>query len=275
VRNCLSLLIFLISFSASAFAAEVRIVTLTPSIAEWSAEILGKDQALKVLVGVTEFSDYPAELKKIDRVGPYPQLNIEKIASLKPTLVIASSESTRTDQLEKLKRLHLPIEVMPAENFNSMEAWIKKLGQVLHEEKGGSAAAKKWSDGVTELKLILQKKKVQPRRMMIEVQDQPLMVVGGDSFLNPGFLLLGYRNIFADLKQSYPKVSREAVLKENPEVIFIMDFSGNPEDFKRAAEPWKKFAGLAATQKDQIRVISGDDYARCSLRLLNALKQLH
>lgn len=260
----------LLSFLGLGFSAQAaeRIVTLAPVLAEWSAEILGVKEAKTQIVGVSEYSDYPVELKTIERIGPYPQINIEKIASLKPTLVIASSEYNRGDQLEKLKRLKLRVEILPIEKFSSMEEWIRKLGGVLNAPKEASLAAARWKKSVQELK------KGTPKRVLIQVQDSPIVVVGGDSFLNEAFAAIGMQNVFSDLKQSYPKVSREAVLKENPDVIYIIDLTGKPEDFERSKAVWQKFASLKAVKNNQMKIIPGDDFARCSPRLLNALKQL-
>jgi iron complex transport system substrate-binding protein len=263
----LVLLNFLLSLLSTthvlAATTPVRIVTLAPVIAEWTAEILGKDDAIQKLVGTSEYSDYPKELSRIHSVGPYPQLNIEKIASLNPTLVIASSEYNRPDQLEKLARLKLRVEVLPAEKFFQMESWLRKLGLALGEVKKAEKAIEKWNQGRDSIK------RVKGRRVLIQVQETPIIVVGGQSFLSDAFESLGYSNVFARLKQAYPKVSREAVLKEDPDLIFLIDMgsktSGNP-----SVELGKKWKEL---DRD-VRVVSGDDFARCSLRLLNALKQL-
>jgi iron complex transport system substrate-binding protein len=270
----LVLLKLLLVLNLNAEAVPARIVALSPALAEWTAEILGVSTATKVLVGVSEYSDYPAEIKKIVRVGPYPQLNVEQIASLRPTLILASADANRPEQIDKLKRLKLRVEVMPVEKFSDMESWIRKLGKILDEPKGAETAATRWTEGVARLKPPVVGH-TPLKRAMIQVQDLPIIAVGGDSFLNEAFAVIGYQNVFAKLNQSYPKVSREAVLAADPDVIFIMDLMGKSDDSKKAREAWKKFDSLKAVKNHDLRMIAADDYARCSLRLLNALKQLH
>ena len=253
-----------------------RIVTLTPGIAEWTVEILGKAQALKELVGVSEYSNYPPELKKIAALSVVPRFSIERIASLKPTLIIASEDANRPEQVEKLRRLRLHVEVMPPEKFNGMEAWVRKLAGILNAPQGGRIAAKKWSDGIAELKRQSAHRVSEgghpSEQVFIQVQGSPIVTVGGASFLSEALQAIGDHNIFSDLKEAYPKVSREAVLKRNPDRIWILDAAASTEEIR---ESWKKFSGLKAVAKDQIEVLSADDFARCSLRLLNALKRLH
>jgi len=255
--------------SAHAAATPPRIVTLTPGIAEWTAEILGKDQALKELVGVSQYSNYPPELKKIATVAAFPQLDVERIASFKPTLVIASEDANRPEQIEKLRRLKLHVEVMPPQSFGGMAAWIQKLARVLNAPVGGKAAAKKWSDGVAALK---RPSGHSPEQIFVQVQGSPIVTIGGTSFLSEALQAVGDHNLFSDLKEPYPKVSREAVLKRNPDRIWIVDESGSAA---RIRDGWKKFSSLKAVAQGRIEILSADDFARCSLRLLNALKRLH
>ncbi|MBC7396437.1 MAG: ABC transporter substrate-binding protein [Bdellovibrionales bacterium] len=263
------LLILLIPMPCFAFE---RIVTLAPGLTEWTAAILGDAKAGSKIVGVSEYSLYPESMKKKVSVGPYPQLNIEKIASLKPDLVVASSEYNRPQQLEQLRRLKLPLVVVPLEDFNAMPEWILKLGRALQEEKAAAGQASEWTK---ELDALKKSKKGPLQRLFIEVQHQPLVTVGGPSFLTDAFSAIGYENVFRELSQGYPKVSKEAVLKASPDAIFILDLTGVKEDFERAQNDWQNFKTLKAVKNRQIRLIPGDEFARCSLRLLKALKALH
>lgn len=142
-------LFLILPFEVRAFD---RIVTLTPSLSEWTATLLGEAKAKKAIVGVSEFSQYPAYLKSVDLVGPYPKLAVEKIASLKPDLVLASAQANQHDQIEQLRRLRLNVQVLPVEKFSEMAEWIVNLGEILHEKKAAEAVQKEWIRGVNDLK---------------------------------------------------------------------------------------------------------------------------
>lgn len=258
IRQTLCFVLFALFFDSSAFAWN-RIVTLNPMISEWTAEILGKDTALKKIVGASEYSNYPAYLKNVQTVGPYPQVQPEKILSLNPDLVLASSEYNRPDQLEQLKKLKLNVVILPREEFSEMEAWIVKLGKALGEEKNAKVAAQEWKRLLAEVHPAVKKKKV-----FFQIQFQPLITVGKDSFLNAAFEKAGYENIFHDLPQAYPKVSKEAVLEKRPDEVLIFEMIKNQDDLENVKDTWKK---------SLVRVFNGDDFARCSLRLLKALKE--
>ena len=259
----ISLLMVLLPLGAQAFE---RIVTLSPLLSEWSAELLGDAKAKKVLMGVSEYSDFPEFLRGKPTIGPYHQLQVEKITALKPDLVLASEEYNLPNQIEQLRRLGLPVRVVKPERFNSMPEWIKDLGAILKEEAGAKKASGRWSRDMLALKK--QKAHRPKKRVLIEIQHQPLITVGGVSFLSDAFLVVGLQNIFQSLQQGYPKVTKESVLKESPEEVYILDLRDNSEEFKRSKEDWGHFGF-------QVHLISGSDFARCTPRLLNALKQIN
>jgi len=255
---------------SSAFAAFNRVVSLNPVVSEWVAEILGDGEAKRVMVGVSEYSNYPEYLQERVHVGPYPQLNIEKIAGLKPDLVLGAEEYNRAEQIEQLKRLKLNVRVLRRESFAGMAEWIEELGRALEQPTLAKKAAQKWRDGLAAL----QKPKAAPVKVFIEIQHVPLITVGGASFLTEALERVGYHNVFSQLESGYPKVSIEAVIKADPDRVFILDHAGSDAELDRSIADWNRFKSLSAVRTRRVTAISGDDFARCSLRLLNALKGL-
>src|SRR5690625_1705825 len=64
-----------------------RIVTMIPSNTE-IAFALGLDDEI---VGVNDFDDYPEEVEEKERVGGIVDINVEKVISLEPDLVLGES----------------------------------------------------------------------------------------------------------------------------------------------------------------------------------------
>jgi len=64
-----------------------RIVTLSPS----ATEIVAALGAAGDLVGVDDYSDFPASIKALPRVGSFMVPNVETIVRLKPTLVVVDA----------------------------------------------------------------------------------------------------------------------------------------------------------------------------------------
>jgi ABC-type Fe3+-hydroxamate transport system substrate-binding protein len=256
-------LLLTLFLSASSWAkVPERIVTLNPMVAEWAAEILGSGGTTKKIVASSEYSHYPERLKLLPTIGPYPNLQIETIASLKPDLVIGSLEYNRPDQLELLKKLGLRVQILPKENILNMDSWIKTLSEALGEVELGKKMILKWNRALKKL----HSKKANKKKVFFLVQNQPLVSVGGESFINDVFEKVGYENIFKNLNQSYPKVSKESVLERKPELIFYFDMAKNENEWNEVQKSWKNI---------RITMLNGDDFSRCSLRLLKALEKLN
>ena len=151
-------------------------------ISEWTAEVLGKEKSLQKIVGASEYSNYPDFMKKVDTVGPYPQVQIEKILSLNPDIIVASSEYNRPDQLEQLRKLKLKVVTLPREEFLKMEGWITELGRVLGEDARAKVVVGEWRRGLAALK-----PRARVKRVFFEIQYQPLITVGHESFMNEAF----------------------------------------------------------------------------------------
>lgn len=253
------LLMITIFFGVQALGAE-RIVTLNPMVAEWTAEIIGSQDTQKKLIASSEYSNYPDVLKKVPTIGPYPNIQIEKIVSLKPDLIIGSSEYNRPDQMETLKKLGLKVEILPKENFQKMGEWILSLGLALGEKEKAAKAVLSWNAGLKKLV-----SKGSRKSVFFLVQNQPLITVGSDSFINDAFERIGIDNVFKNIQQSYPKVSKEAVLEKKPAEIFVFEMVKDQDDLRKIAQSWKNF---------RIRTLNGDDFSRCSMRLLNATEKM-
>lgn len=238
-----------------------RIITLNPMVAEWTAEILGDHDTRKKIIASSEYSNYPEHLKKIPTIGPYPNVQIEKIASLKPDLVIGSTEYNRPDQLDRLKTLGLNIQTLPKEKFRSMDQWIKTLGNILGETDRIKLAIQKWDDSLKKL----QKKNIKRKTVFYLVQNQPLITAGRESFINDVFENVGFDNVFKNLNQSYPQVSKEAVLEKKPELILYFEMTKNPDEWENVKNNWKN---------SRIIPLNGDDFSRCSVRMLKAVEKL-
>jgi iron complex transport system substrate-binding protein len=253
------LTLFLLITPNQVFAA-TRIVALNPMISEWSAVILGKDQALKSLIGASEFSHYPEYLKNIPTVGPYPNLQVEKILSMKPDLVIGSVEYNRPDQIEKLRKLKINVRMLPKEEFQSMGKWIRELGMILEANPAANRLSEDWTRRVAALAY-----NGKPKKVFYQIQFQPLITVGSASFIHDVFGKIGYFNIFGYLGQAYPKISKEAVLERSPDEVLVFEMVANGEDRRKIKETWKT---------SKVVFLSGDDFARCSPRLLSAVERM-
>lgn len=205
--------------SAQALAAE-RVVSLAPSLTEIVLELGAADR----LVGVLDGGDRPAALASVPSVGHYGQLNIERLLSLKPDLILLWPGSIGPAQREQLQRLNIPVYVAEPHSLEQLTAQVDAISRQLGRADAGRQLAAQLRQRLAELRQRYQR--AEPLRVFYQVWNQPLYTVGGGQIISDALTVCGARNVFDDLKLPAPQVSIESVLQREPEVILVGDQIG-------------------------------------------------
>jgi len=81
-----------------------RIVALAPSLAElaFAAGAGGR------LAGIARHSDYPPQVRKLPEIGDAARVEFERVAALKPDLILAWKSGNSPSDVERLERLGYP-----------------------------------------------------------------------------------------------------------------------------------------------------------------------
>jgi len=107
-------------------ADPMRIISLAPNITEM-LYFLGLGDRL---VGVTTFSDFPLEAKSWPKVGSYTDVNVEKVITLDPDLVIATADGNKRGDVETLKQTGIPVFVINPRTVHQVLDTVEKLGVI-------------------------------------------------------------------------------------------------------------------------------------------------
>jgi vitamin B12 transport system substrate-binding protein len=210
------LAVLLLAASASTAAAN-RVVSLAPSLSEIVVELDSAD----LLVGVLDGGDRPPLFKDLPSVGRYGQLDMERLLSLKPDLLLLWPGSIGPAQREQLKGLGIPIYIAESHSLDQLLHEIEDIAaQLGRPERGVQRAA--------QLRLRLETLRQRYRREMpvpvfYQVWDRPLYTVGGRQIISDALSVCGARNVFADLDLPAPQVSVESVLQRQPRMILATD----------------------------------------------------
>jgi ABC-type Fe3+-hydroxamate transport system substrate-binding protein len=238
-----------------------RIVSLVPNITE-ELYLLGVQDRI---VGVTIYCQRPPEAQNKERVGAVVEVNVEKILSLQPDLVIASP-LTDQKQIQKLRDLGMQVEIFqPPEDFEGLCSGFLQLSRLVGGEQKAREIIKQASRDIDHIK---GKVKELPRpRVFIQIGEKPLVAAGGDSFIDDFVAFAGGVNIAHEVKTSV--YSREEVVKRNPDIILIakMGIAG-----EREKEQWATYTTIKAVQTDQIYTV--DPYRFCSPTPLNFVESV-
>ena len=249
------LVVVLLALSAQALAAE-RVVSLAPSLSEIVAELGAAD----VLVGVLDGGERPAALAHVASVGHYGQLDMERLLSLKPDLILLWPGSVGPAQREQLQRLNIPVYVAEPHSLEQLTTQVQAIAEQLGRAEAGQQLAAQLRQRLVELRQRYQR--AQPLRVFYQVWNQPLYTVGGGQIISDALSVCGARNVFNDLKLPAPQVSIESVLQRDPELILVGD--------QAQKEAWKVWPAMA----ERVRVVPDKGLERPSGQMLEAVGRL-
>lgn len=249
LKYVLTVLVFTLLLS-NAFAYE-RIISLIPSVTR-SIYLLGLQDNL---TAVTIYC--PPEAAGKQKIGNVLDPDIEKIISLKPGLVIASKEGNRPETVYKLEKAGIKTYVMgPADSFEQICAEFQKLGRFLDREKQADKVVASCRKRIERLAKRVKGKK--PVTLFWEVNAAPIFTAGKNSFVNDYIEFAGGRNIFGGLDSRFPQVSREEVVRLDPDAIILVTMGNLTADEKEA---WKKYASMKAVRNGSIYVVNETEFS--------------
>ena len=250
-----------------------RIVSLAPSITETLFAIGLGDR----VVGVTQYCDYPPEAQAKPKIG-YTHPSLEAIVALQPDLIVAPVTrrlsawiSLHRDMLGKFEQLQIPSYVFDVHTVDSILSHIQTLGLIL----GASAAA---DDVAREMRRRIEEIKARtsflPRlRVLYVLNSEPLITVGPGSFIHEAIEMAGGTNVAARARTAYPRLSMEAVLKEDPELILFP--TGRAEGIARGEEEhWQRWTTLSAIQHGRLHRVPNELLNRPGPRIVQGLDAL-
>ena len=244
----------------------VRIVSLAPSITEMLYAIGAGGQ----VAGVTQFCDFPPDAAKKPKVG-YANPNLESLVALQPDLILAPKEFLKPDLLAALENVRIPLFILSGETVDAIFSHMQTIGRMTDHQAEAAALV---MDVRRQIAAVTQRVQGQPPvRVLYVLNSQPLITVGPGSFIDQLIRLAGGRNIAAKSGVSYPRLSMETVLAEDPEVLVFP--VGQAEGISESEQhAWRQWSGMSAIKHARTHQISADLLNRPGPRIGQALEQL-
>jgi iron complex transport system substrate-binding protein len=240
-----------------------RIVSLAPHLTEQLFAI----GAGATIVGTTEHADYPPAARDIARVGRAHSIDLERVAALRPDLILIWGSGFPPATLEAVRRLGAPVFISEPRTLDDVAGSLRRLGTLTGRD--GDAAAADFADKVARLRAAYGGRS--PVRVFYQVWDSPLMTLSGRHVVSEAIVLCGGRNVFADLAPIAPQVSVEAVLAADPQLIVTAEPGARPG---AGLAQWQRFPRLAATRLGQFATLDADRINRHGPRLADEIAAL-
>lgn len=234
-----------------------RIIAMAPHITELLYAAGGGER----VVGVMNYSDYPEAAKRLPLVGSNQQIDLERVLSLRPDLLVVWKSGNTARQLEQLKSLGIPVFYSEPQKLDEVATSLLRLGQLLGSEAIAQAAARDYRQKIAALNASYAGRS--PVRVFYQIWEKPIFTLNGDHIISDAIRLCGGRNVFADLKVVAPTVSTEAVLQADPEAVM----GGEKHDAEAGINIWKPYKGMLAVQRGNLFMLDSELLTRPTPRI--------
>ncbi len=241
-----------------------RIVSLAPH----ATELLYAAGAGDRIVGVLDSSDWPPEVRSKPKVGDARALDLERIITLAPDLVVTWPYAAPA-QVGTLLARGVPVFVADPATIDGIAADLERLGALAGTESTANPRAAEFRARLARLGA--RRGRARPVRVFYEIWNVPLYTVGGRHLITEAIALCGGENVFASLTLPAPLVSIEAVLAAQPEAIVAGADRGERPAW---LDDWKRWSSLPAVANGNLFVIDANLLHRAGPRFLDGVEEL-
>jgi iron complex transport system substrate-binding protein len=246
-------------------AIPMRVVSLAPSVTE-TLFALGFGHRL---VGVTTSCDYPAEARKISKIGGFMSPSLETIFAKRPDLVFGVSSATDPAKAREMERLGLNLTLISLASVNDILSSIKSIARLLGSPEAGDKLV-----GKITLQIEQVKNRVAPaprRSTLLAVGLRPLIAVGRKNFIDELITLAGGENIAGDAAQPWLNLPDEYVVAKAPQVIIE---AGMGSERGQIASHWEDLKSIPAVKEKRVYAYPSDKILRPGPRVGEGLEEI-
>lgn len=249
----------------------LRIVSLAPSVTESLFAIGAGD----LVVGRTEYCDFPAEVESLPTIGGFAasSISVETILDLEPELVIGGS-TYQAEVIDALESAGINAFIIQPASVEEIFDSLQLLGMVTDRQEGADILVEDMQSRIDAVAEIVSTIPEEERlTVFFEVWHEPLMTTTLQTFLGELIQIAGGVNIFADIEEDYPAVSAEQILEADPDVILGPSSHGDQLTVEviSSREGW---GDLTSVQNEAIYLIDGNMISRSGPRIAEALETI-
>ena len=224
----------------------VKIVSLVPS----QTELLFDLGLEKEVIGITKFCVHPADWKKNKVIlGGTKKLNIEKIRSISPDLIIANKEENDKEQISILTD-EFPVWISDVHNLEQSLEMIDTIGKITGKANTAVEICRSICENFSRLEANLP---ARSQTVIYLIWRDPFLTIGRDTFIHDMLTKCGFTNLFAN-ELRYPEISPNNLKVLNPDIIFL---SSEPYPFSH--EHVSEIASLCP--QSDIHLVDGEMFS--------------
>jgi iron complex transport system substrate-binding protein len=220
----------------------MRIVSLAPSVTE-TLFALG---AGPEVVGVSQYCDYPPQVRDLPRVGSFLTPNLEAIIALRPTLVVGLELSSDVRQIRALNSMGYPVLLVSDDSLQQIEMSIEKVGARINRRDEAHRLVAQIQAQIAAVQNRLAHAK--PLRALMLVGHQPIVAVGPGTYLDELMRIARADNIANAVDQQWPHLGMEFIIAMRPEVVL----DGAMGTDQSSSSFWEKYPTIPAVRDHRV-----------------------
>jgi iron complex transport system substrate-binding protein len=251
-----------------------RVITLAPNLTEFVYAV----GAGATLVGTVDTSNYPDEARQVTRIGDYQRLDVERVLSLKPDVVLVWYHGNQGRELAQLESAGVRLFYLEPRRAEDVAGMLERVGRLLGHEAQGRARALALRREFAALHE--RYARASPVSVFFQVWSDPLMTLNDRHLTSDLLALCGGRNVFGSLSVLAPQISIESVVAANPEAVFgARELGAEPPLWRREPERaafawWQRFPELTAVKQRWFYTVPGDLVTRQGPRIAQGARAL-
>ena len=227
-----------------------RIVSISPSV----TEMLYGIGAWPQVIAVSQYCTYPDDVKNKPRVNGWDKTNLEQLMALKPDFVIGV-DAQAPFLLDKLDGLGVRSLFVKNQSLADILASMGEIGRAIGHEQEAAELAAQTRRELDAVRAVVANR---PRPRVLCVVDRvpgtirDLYAATRGSYFDELISIAGGDSIAPPADQGYGKITKEAVLTLNPEVIIDM-IQGSKGNFgEDPIAVWNELAEVQAVRAKRI-----------------------
>ncbi len=230
-------------------AAPQRIISLAPSVTETLYALgLGPNVA-----GVTEFCSWPEDVENKPRVAGFSDIHVEAVVRARPDLAVLPTD--KTGNRGHLESLGIPVLTLDTRTLPGLMRDIEALGKATGRSAEAEAILERFRIALAEATARSHGKR-KPRVLFSIMHAYEglgyitqINAVGRDGFYNQLIEAAGGENVYTG-SLPFPRLSREAVIFLNPDVI--IDVIPTHEDLEAVRRDWETLRNVNAIRNNRL-----------------------
>jgi len=253
LRRLISFSFFAALAILAADSAPHRIASLSPS----TTEILYGVGAFPRVVAVSQYCSYPPEVTKLPRIGGWQTSDIESIVAIHPDLVVLTKAQEPFIR-DRLQAFGLHWIAVPSESLADVFTAIDMIGQATGNSQQSADLIRRTQASLNDIRSAT--KDLPRRSVLLSVSRTPgtlsdLYVATEGSYLIELVEIAGGRSVVAPARTGYGKISKEAILTLNPEVIIDLVTGSKSKLAEHTTDVWNDLPELRAVREKHVYAV--------------------